>query len=546
MRYVRSAPPSGPTDAPPALKHQITARPDGTGEHRVKHSRGQEPHPSSYAATAARVAEVATAIERGAVSDLLYKSLLASILDPTIAIDEFGVIVTASASVETVFGWPPDELRGRNINVLMPEPHHTQHDGYLDNYRRTGRTHILGRTREFEVLRRDGRRLLCELSVARVELPEGLPPLFIGSFRDVTARHEAERALEESEQHFRAVFDSSFQCMGLLDERGEVIEVNKTALDMIGVAREEMVGRNFAETPWWNEPLERERVRAALREAAEGKFVRFETTHRCPDGDLICVDFSLNPVRDSSGVVRWIIPEGRNINELKRAQRIETSMLRALATIGESAAVLAHEIKNPITAVNVALRAVARQLGEDDRAVLEDLVTRMQRLEALMRRTLSFTRPLNVQVAAIKGAELLEQVVRSLRPDFTRRGSDVRASVEPPAMVFNGDRQLLDELLTNLLKNALESKSGPVRVQLSIQALPGGGTLLSVEDDGPGVAESIRSTLFKPFITTKSAGTGLGLAFCKKIVDEHGGEIEVARSSSLGGARFDVRLPVVT
>ncbi len=512
----------------------------------MKHSRGQEPHHSNSAATAARVAEVTAAIERGAVSDLLYKSLLASVLDPTIAIDEFGVIVTASASVEPVFGWRPEELRGRNISVLMPEPHHSQHDGYLANYRRTGETHILGRTREFEVVRRDGRTLICELSVARVDLNAGLPPLFIGSFRDVSARRAAERALEESEQRFRAIFDSSFQCMGLLDARGTVIEVNQTALRTIGVERESMLGRNFADTPWWTEPVERERVRAALGDAAQGKFVRFETTHRSADGELICVDFSLNPVRDGAGVVRWIIPEGRNINELKRAQRIETSMLRALATIGESAAVLAHEIKNPITAVNVALRAVARQLGEDDRAVLEDLVTRMQRLEALMRRTLSFTRPLNLQVGPIKGPELLEQVARSLRPEFVRRGSDVQVSVEPPNMVFNGDRQLLDEVLTNLVRNALEAKSGPVRVHMAVQALPGGGARLCVDDDGPGVAESVRSTLFKPFVTTKSTGTGLGLAFCKKIIDEHGGEIEVVRSPSLGGARFEVRLPVVT
>ncbi len=512
----------------------------------MKHSRGQEPHQSSSAATAARVAEVAAAIERGALSDLLYKSLLASVLDPTIAIDEFGVIVTASASVETVFGWRPDELRGRNISVMMPEPHHSQHDEYLANYRRTGETHILGRTREFEVVRRDGRALTVELSVARVELTAGLPPLFIGSFRDVSARRAAERALEDSEQRFRAIFDSSFQCMGLLDEHGEVIEVNQTALRTIGVAREAMIGRHFADTPWWPEPLERERVRAALIEAAAGKFVRFETTHRSAEGELICVDFSVNPVRDGAGVVRWIIPEGRNINELKRAQRIETSMLRALATIGESAAVLAHEIKNPITAVNLALRAVARQLGEDDRAVLEDLVARMQRLEALMRRTLSFTRPLNLQIGAIKGSDLLGQVVRSLRPDFVRRGSDVTVSVEPKEMLFNGDRQLLEEVLTNLLKNALESKPGAVRAHLSLVALPGGGAQLSIEDDGPGVAESVQATLFKPFVTTKSAGTGLGLAFCKKIIDEHGGEIAVARSKSLGGARFDVRLPVVT
>lgn len=496
--------------------------------------------------SAERAEQVAAAIERGAASDVLYRSLLGAVLDPTIAIDEFGVIVTASASVRAVFGWTPDELRGRNIRLLMPEPHHSLHDEYLDNYRRTGETHILGRTREFEVLRKDGQPLVCELSVARVELPAGLPPLFVGSFRDVTARRVIERALELSERRFRAIFESSFQSMWLLDEQGVVLEANHNALAAVAAERDTVIGRDFCDTPWWTEPVERERVRAGLAQAAKGDFVRFETTHRDANGELICVDFSLNPVRDEHGTVRWIIPEARNINDLKRAQRTETAMLRALATIGESAAVLAHEIKNPITAVNLALRAVARQLGEDDRVVLEDLVVRMQRLEGLMRRTLSFTRPLRLQVSSIKGAELVDQVVRALRPEIVRRGSDVRTVIEPPAMEFNGDRQLLDEVLTNLLKNALESKSGAVRVHIALRALAGGGVHVCVEDDGPGVAESLRSTLFKPFTTTKSSGTGLGLAFCKKIVDEHGGQIDVVRSTSLGGARFDVRLPVVT
>lgn len=508
--------------------------------------RAHDDSAAKAAPSADRAEQFAAALERGAAGEVLYKSLLASVLDPTLAIDEFGVIVTASASVRTAFGWAPEELRGRNINVLMAEPHRSAHDEHLANYRRTGETQILGRTRQFEVLHKDGQRLACELSVARVEMPAGLSPLFVGSFRDVTARLAAERALEQSERRFRAIFDSSFQSMWLLDAQGVVLEVNRNALGAVGAERSAVQGRDFCATPWWTEPVERERVRSGLAQAALGEFVRFETTHRDAQGGLICVDFSLIPVRDEGGSVRWIIAEGRNINDLKRAQRTETAMLRALATIGESAAVLAHEIKNPITAVNVALRAVARQLGEDDRVVLEDLVLRMQRLEGLMRRTLSFARPLELQVSSIRGAELVDAVVRALRPEIVRRGGDVRTLVEPAAMEFNGDRQLLDEVLTNLLKNALEAKSGPVRVQIALRPLPGGGAHLCVEDDGPGVSENLRPTLFKPFSTTKSSGTGLGLALCKKIVDEHGGAIDVVRSTSLGGARFDVRLPVVT
>ena len=123
------------------------------------------------------------------------RALLAGMLDPVVTIDSAGVIQEASESVKSVFGYLPGELVGRNVRLLMPEPHHAQHDEYLARYRRTGDTNILNRTREFEVVRKDGSSFVCELSVSRVEIPGKEEPLFIGSFRDVTARKRAERAL---------------------------------------------------------------------------------------------------------------------------------------------------------------------------------------------------------------------------------------------------------------------------------------------------------------------------------------------------------------
>ncbi|MBM3990216.1 MAG: PAS domain S-box protein [Planctomycetes bacterium] len=480
------------------------------------------------------------AARSGPTHDSAYRALLSAVLDPTIAIDPRGTIVTASASVETVFGYSPSELAGRNIKLLMTEPHHSQHDAYLAKYALTGETNILGRTREFEVVHKQGHHLVCELSVARADVP-GSEPLFIGSFRDVTQRRAAEVALGESERRFRAIFDRSYQFMGLLRTDGTVLEVNQAALDAIGSTRAQTIGLKFWDTPWWSsDPAERARARQAVDAAAQGQFVRFETTHRGADGHLFSVDFSLNPVRDAEGNVALLIPEGRNISELKRAQRAETAMLRALATIGENAAMLAHEIKNPITAVNLALRAVSKQLGEDDRAVLEDLVARMQRLEALMRRTLSFTKPLDLRLARVDVRELVDAAVRSQRPDIVKRGAELKVEVEPGIEIVC-DRQLIDEVLTNLIRNALEAV--PERPRLVLTAgRAGRGTLFVVEDNGPGIPEFLRNTLFKPFSTTKSSGTGLGLAFCRKVVEEHGGTIE-AKASPLGGARFEVRIP---
>ncbi len=130
-----------------------------------------------------------------------YRAILASTLDPVITIDAHGIIQAASDSVERVLGWTPSELAGRNVSVLMPEPHRSLHDGYLDQYQRTGLTNIMGRPREFEAVRRDGSTIPIELSVNRVDIPDSDQVLFTGIIRDLTERKEAEKELRRYREH---------------------------------------------------------------------------------------------------------------------------------------------------------------------------------------------------------------------------------------------------------------------------------------------------------------------------------------------------------
>lgn len=477
-------------------------------------------------------------------SEVRLRALLAGMLDPVVTIDAHGIIQDASESVRAVFGYAPSELVGRNVNLLMPEPHASAHDDYLAHYRRTGETNIINRTREFDVLRKGGARLVCELSVSRVDVPGRVSPLFIGSFRDVTARKLAVRESHEREQRFRAIFEQEFQFVGLLRTDGVLLEVNRAALEAAGITREEALGRPFWETAWWSHSAEvRELLRKAVSEAACGEFIRFETTHRRPSGELIAVDFSLKPIRDEEGRIVLLLPEGRDITTLKDVQRRETNMLRALATIGESASILAHEIKNPITAVNLALKAVAEALGEDHKAVLADLVQRLEKMERVMRRTLSFARPLDLRRQAVPTVGFLESVATSFRPELEQAGIVLELRVESGLPALDGDPRLLEEVFANLIRNSREALGSGGHIRLSAAREGEHEVELVLDDDGPGIPESVRINLFKTFHTTKLEGTGIGLALCKKIVVEHGGEITAGRSAQ-GGARFTIRLPV--
>lgn len=471
------------------------------------------------------------------------RAVLDGTLDPLVTIDSYGILQHASQSCLTCLGYEPDELVGRNISILMPEPYKSEHDDYLARYRETGQTNILGRTREFPVVRKDGTVIECEVSISRIEVPGQQDALYCGSFREITARKEAERALVESERRLRAIFDGEYQFVGLLAPDGRMLEVNRSAIESTGANRESVLGKPFWETYWWSySPEAMERIRLAVEAAAAGEFVRFDVEIRGRENERLTVDFSLKPIKDEEGNVVLLIPESRDITEIKRAQLREKAMMRAFADIGESASILAHEIKNPITAINVALRAVSKQLGEDDQVVLRDLVDRMKNLESLMRRTLSFARPLDLRPTECEVRTILENSVQTMRPHMESEDVEFEIQVAPDCPSIRVDPQLIEEVLTNLIRNALDAMESGGRIRLEAHAAAD-RVVIRVDDDGPGIPESVRSTLFKAFTSTKATGTGLGLAIARKVVEAHDGTIDV-HDSPLGGARFELSLPV--
>ena len=138
---------------------------------------------------------------------------------------------------------------------------------------------------------------------------------------EIAERKKAEAALQESKEKYQGIFDQTFQLTGLLTPAGEVLEANQTALDMIRAVESDVKGKPLWETPWWRHaPEEQERLKRALGEAARGRLVRYETTNCAYDGSLVNVDVSLKPVKNQRGEVIYIIPEGRDITERKRAE----------------------------------------------------------------------------------------------------------------------------------------------------------------------------------------------------------------------------------
>jgi PAS domain S-box-containing protein len=193
----------------------------------------------------------------------------------------------------------------------------------------------------------------------------GEPQYLLGISEDITDRKRAEAALKASETRFRAIFDQTFQFIGLMKTDGTLIEANWSALQFAGIREEDVLGKLFWDTPWWtHSPELQNRLREAVRQAAGGTMVRFEATHPRPTGELAYVDFSLKPVRDEHGNVTLLIPEGRDITERKQVEAALRESEERYRSIFESAVegIFQTTLDGKYVAVNPAL---ARMYGYD-------------------------------------------------------------------------------------------------------------------------------------------------------------------------------------
>lgn len=168
-----------------------------------------------------------------------------------------------------------------------------------------------------------GESIPIDYSLFTVKHPETDEPIGLATVtRDISDRQRTEEMLRDRERLFKAIFDQSFQLVGLLKPDGTILEANQTAIDVGGTPREEIIGKNFADTHWWQiSPESQQKIQAAIVQAANGELVRYEADVLTADGTVLTVDFSLKPIEDDNGKVVLLIPEGRDISDRKALER---------------------------------------------------------------------------------------------------------------------------------------------------------------------------------------------------------------------------------
>ena len=360
---------------------------------------------------------------------------------------------------------------------------------------------------------------------------------------EIAVRREVEEGLRSSKRKFRAIFDQTFQFIGLMTLDGSLIEANRAGLDFVGVTEADVIGKPFWETPWWTHaPEEQEKVRQAVMRAAAGEFVRFETTHQAADGTIRCFDFSLKQVRDEAGNLVLLIPDARDITERKEMERLKDEMISAVS----------HEMRTPLTAM---LGYTEFMLENDlepqqQREFLSILYKETERLDDLIGSFLDLQRFKSRQGSLESQPVDVSPLLKETASLFAAASQRHYLTVDCPAglpPVWGNDKHLR-QVLINLVSNAVKYSPEGGKVRLSARR-EGDRTIIAVEDQGIGIPPRAREIIFDRFYRVDNTdrrtigGTGLGLTLVREIVIAHRGRIWV-ESEEGKGSTFFVSLPV--
>jgi len=534
-------------------------------------------------------------------SEARNRAIVNEAADGIVTIDEKGAIQTFSPAAERIFGYARDEVIGQNVNLLIPEPVRRQHDGYLCRYRETGDAHFIGfGPREVVALHRDGCTFPIELAINEVRQDEQRR-FYVGILRDITKRKQAEEKLRLSEERFTLVTRGTQDGLWDWDLTSGKIYFSPRWTAMFGYHEDE-IENNFHAWQGLIHPDDLGLALDAWLSCMEGDSdaFSFEYRLRCKQGDYRWVNCRGLSVRNSDNEPVRMAGSHTDITERKRIEKqllIEHAEQQALieklgeaqeqllqsekmASIGQLAAGVAHEINNPVGYINSNMGSLKQYL-EDLFKLLEVYEQAEPHITDNASKQVLTAMKAEVDVCYFKqdlkdllteseeGVQRVKQIVQDLK-DFSHvdeaewqwadlhKGIDstlnvVRNEIKYKAEVIKDYGELpevqclasqLNQVFMNLLVNAAHAieEHGTITVRTGSKDK---GVWVEIEDTGKGMDAETSKKIFEPFFTTKpvGSGTGLGLSLSYGIIQKHNGTITVA--SEVGkGTRFHIWLPI--
>jgi two-component system, LuxR family, sensor kinase FixL len=450
-------------------------------------------------------------------------AVFSTAVDGIIVIDEKGMIETINRGAERLFGYPASETIGRNVSMLMPSPYHEEHDGYLQRYLETGAAKIIGTGREVTGRRRDGTTFPLHLSVGEMTI-DGRRK-FTGMLHDLTSRVRLEEQLRSSEARWRAIIDSAVDGIVVIDQLGRIEAFNPAAERLFDYTEEELAGKNvntLMPSPY-HEEHDRYLARYLTTHTAKIIGIGREVSARRKDGTTFPVHLSVGQVllggeQKFTGILHDLSGRVRMEEQLRERT--------SLARLGEMAAVIAHEVRNPLAGIRGAIQTIGGRLAPEsgDGAMVKEIVSRIDSLNEMMKDLLLFARPPQPRLKPTEIVPLVQMTANLLAQDPALRGVQIDVSGSSPPVA--ADAEMLKIVFQNLLVNGAHAMGGGGRMHVVVKAVDS-SCMIAFSDEGPGIPVEVRDKIFTPFFTTKSRGSGLGLPTAKRLVEAQNGDIAI-------------------
>ena len=349
------------------------------------------------------------------------------------------------------------------------------------------------------------------------------------------SRHSSDPDVRELED-FRYALDQS-AIVATTDVTGAIRYVNDKFCEISEYSREELIGQDHRIINSGHHP--KEFIRTLWRTIASGKVWRGEICNRARSGRLYWVDTTIVPFLDDRGKPYQYVAIRYDISDRKLAEQKLVDQA-SLARLGEMAAVVAHEVRNPLAGLRGALQILSQRLQDErsERAVILEMIKRLDTLNDRVNDMLRYAKPRSPELTHVPLGPLLEATAEHARRDQAMAGLVI--TVEGGELAALGDPEMLREVFLNLILNAGQAMEGRGTVRVLLDG--GKAVVVRIADSGPGISDDLLGRIFEPFFTTKRTGTGLGLAIVRRLLELQGGTVDV-QSTSPAGTTIRVTLP---
>jgi len=374
--------------------------------------------------------------------------------------------------------------------------------------------------------------------------------LAVGFNTMASSLKEQVQKIEESEKRYRLLFESAGDAIFILDAEGDrqgnIVAANQAAVAMHGYSHDELLKLNIRDIDTAEEAA---KVADRFRRIFAGEWIKAEINHVRKDGTVFPLEVNAGLLE--FGNHRYILAIDRDITERKQAEET-LQRTEQLKVAGELATGLAHEIKNPLAGIKASIEVLSTvpYLPEDDKGILMQVIGEIKRIESLIKGLLNFARPSRPRFDETDVNAVLDAVAYLVLQSPSRvpgmlRGITIVKDFDRNLPVITADPMQLKQVFMNLLLNAVDAmQDGGILIMKTRFDTATQAVWVEISNTGRELDAAVIDKIFQPFFTTKPKGTGLGLAISKRLVEEHGGRIGVARNPG-GGAIFNISLPVI-